>query len=98
MRSSNFLIRSAAERAAQNLPIQGTEADLMKRAMANVSKKLPKGADLIMQVHDSLIVECDEKDTKKVAEILKQEMESVAPELSIKLAVDVTVGDNWGEL
>ena len=98
VRSSNFLIRSAAERAAQNLPIQGTEADLMKRAMANVSKKLPKGADLIMQVHDSLIVECDEKDTKKVAEILKQEMESVAPELSIKLAVDVTVGDNWGEL
>ncbi len=98
VRSSNFLIRSAAERAAQNLPIQGTEADLMKRAMANVSKKLPKGADLIMQVHDSLIVECDEKDTKKVAEILKQEMERVAPELQIKLAVDVTIGANWGEL
>ncbi len=98
VRSSNFLIRSAAERAAQNLPIQGTEADLMKRAMANVSKKLPKGADLIMQVHDSLIVECDEKDTKKVAEILKQEMERVAPELQIKLAVDVTIGTNWGEL
>ncbi len=98
VKSSNFLIRSAAERAAQNMPIQGTEADLMKRAMVNVSKKLPKSASLIMQVHDSLIVECDEQDVEKISTVLKTEMEQVAPELSIKLAVDVTVGDNWGEL
>lgn len=98
VKSSNFLIRSAAERAAGNMPIQGTEADLMKRAMVNVSQKLPDKADLIMQVHDSLIVECDESQTKEVADILKQEMERVAPELKIKLVVDVTVGSNWGEL
>ncbi|MBQ8984940.1 hypothetical protein IJ076_00040 [Candidatus Saccharibacteria bacterium] len=98
VKSSNFLIRSAAERAAQNMPIQGTEADLMKRAMIKVSQKLPKNADIVMQVHDSLIVECDKNDAGKIGEILKQEMESVAPELKIKLAVDVTVGDNWGEL
>ncbi|MBR0423978.1 hypothetical protein IJI79_00520 [Candidatus Saccharibacteria bacterium] len=98
VKSSNFLIRSAAERAAQNMPIQGTEADLMKRAMINVSKKLPKGANLIMQVHDSLIVECDDSETTAITKILKQEMEQVAPELKIKLAVDVTIGDNWGEL
>ena len=98
VRSSNFLIRSAAERAAQNMPIQGTEADLMKRAMINVSQKLPETANLIMQVHDSLIVECDEKDVELATKILKTEMEGVAPELNIKLAVDVTVGDNWGEL
>lgn len=98
VKSSNFLIRQAAERAAQNMPIQGTEADLMKRAMINVDKALPTGAELVMQVHDSLIVECDEKIAKDVAKILQQQMESVAPELKIKLAVDVTIGHNWGEL
>ena len=98
VKSSNFLIRTAAERAAGNMPIQGTEADLMKRAMINIDKKLPKNANLIMQVHDSLIVECDEKDTDEISQILKQEMEQVAPELKVKLAVDVTIGDNWGEL
>ena len=98
VKSSNFIIREAAKRAAGNMPIQGTEADLMKRAMINISQKLPKTADLIMQVHDSLIVECDEKDTAKIGELLKQEMENIAPELPVKLAVDVTVGDNWGML
>lgn len=98
VRSSNFLIRQAAERAAANMPIQGTEADLMKRAMIRISHALPQGAELIMQVHDSLIVECDEKIAPQVGSILKSEMESVAPELAIKLAVDVTTGRNWGEL
>ena len=98
VKSANFLVRQAAERAAQNMPIQGTEADLMKRAMINVDRALPAGAELVMQVHDSLIVECDENISKDVAKILKHEMESVAPELAIKLAVDVTTGHNWGEL
>ena len=98
VKSSNFVIRQAAERAAANMPIQGTEADLMKRAMIKVDQALPKGAELVMQVHDSLIVECDEKVADEVADILKHEMESVAPELPIKLAVEVTIGKNWGEL
>ena len=98
VKSSNFLIRQAAERAAQNMPIQGTEADLMKRAMIKVDQKLPDHADLIMQVHDSLIVECDKSQAKEVAKILKSEMESVAPELDIKLAVEISTGQNWGEL
>ena len=98
VKSTNFIIRQAAERAAANMPIQGTEADLMKRAMINVNKVLPEGAELIMQVHDSLIVECDENIADDVAIILKREMESVAPELAIKLAVEVTIGKNWGEL
>ena len=97
VKSPNFIIRQAAERAAANMPIQGTEADLMKRAMVEVDKALPEGADLIMQVHDSLIVECDETVADDVAKILKEKMESVAPELKIKLAVDVTTGKNWGE-
>ncbi len=98
VKSPNFVIRQSAERAAKNMPIQGTEADLMKRAMLNVYKALPDGADLIMQVHDSLIVECDEAVADTVSSILKREMESVAPELGIKLAVEVTAGHNWGEL
>ena len=98
VKSPNFVIRQAAERAAQNMPIQGTEADLMKRAMIAVDKALPKGADLIMQVHDSLIVECSQDIADEVADILKTNMEAVAPELAIKLAVDVTIGQNWGEL
>ena len=98
VKSPNFLIRQAAERAAANMPIQGTEADLMKRAMIEVDKALPKNADLVMQVHDSLIVECDKKDAENVAKILKEKMESIAPELPVKLAVEVTAGSNWGEL
>ena len=98
VKSSNFLIRTAAERAAQNMPIQGTEADLMKRAMIRVDAALPKGAELVMQVHDSLIVECDADLSDEVGEVLKREMTSVAPELPVQLAVEVTVGNNWGDL
>ena len=96
--SPNFIIRSGAERAAQNMPIQGTEADLMKRAMITLDKKLPKTAAMIMQVHDSIMVECDEADVKTVSALMKTVMENIAPELPIKLAVDVKSGDNWGEL
>ena len=98
VKSSNFVVRQAAERAAQNMPIQGTEADLMKRAMIRVDANLPEGADLILQIHDSMIVECGEEQVEEVSKILKETMEGVAPELPIKLAVEVTVGRNWGEL
>lgn len=98
VKSSNYLIRQAAERAAENMPIQGTEADLMKRAMIVVDQALPENAELVMQVHDSLIVECDKKIATEVAKILKEKMETIAPELDIKLAVEVTTGKNWGEL
>ena len=98
VKSSNFIIRNAAERAAQNMPIQGTEADLMKRAMTFVDKKLPEGAKLVLQIHDSLVVECDQSDEEVVKMILQKEMEGVAPELKIKLKVEVTAGQNLGEL
>ena len=98
VKSSNFVIRMAAERAAQNMPIQGTEADLMKRAMILVDQKLPEGANMVLQIHDSIIVECDEDKADEVSKILQETMENVAPELKIKLAVEVTTGRNWGEL
>ena len=98
VKSSNFIIRNAAERAAQNMPIQGTEADLMKRAMIAVDEKLPEGAKLVLQIHDSLVVECDQGDEEVVKAILQKEMEGVAPELKIRLKVEVTAGQNLGEL
>ena len=98
VQSSNFIIRQAAERAAMNMPIQGTEADLMKRAMIKVDSLLPDGADLVLQIHDSLIIECDESLRDEVSKILQETMEGIAPELKIKLAVEVTTGKNWGEL
>ena len=98
VKSANFVIRMAAERAAQNMPIQGTEADLMKRAMIQIDKKLPEGAKQILQIHDSIIVECDENMVEEISAMLVKTMEEVAPELSIKLVAEVTTGRNWGEL
>ena len=89
---------SSAERAAANMPIQGTEADLMKLAMLQVDKKLTGLGDQILQIHDSILIECLPENADKVAEILRETMENIAPELPVKLEVDVTIGKNWGEL
>ena len=99
--SSNFMVRSGAERAAMNMPIQGTEADLMKLAMVAVDKELAAkvpSAHQLLQIHDSILVECDEADAKQVAAILRETMEGIYPELPVKLDVDATIGQNWGEL
>ncbi len=98
VKSANFIVRTGAERAAQNMPIQGTEADLMKLAMIRLDKELPSGADMIMQVHDSIMVECDKDKVEEVKKILKRVMEGVAPELEVKLAVDVEEGARWSEV
>lgn len=96
--SSNFIVRSAAERAAMNMPIQGTEADLMKLAMIEVEAKLPSGAKQLLQIHDSIMVECRESQKDQVSKILKTTMEKIYPKLPVKLKVDVSTGQNWGEL
>ena len=95
--SSNFMVREMAKRAAQNMPIQGTEADLMKRAMSAVDKKITQAGlgEQILKIHDSILVEASPELAEKVAEILKREMENVAPELKVKLKVDVSIGDSW---
>jgi DNA polymerase I len=98
--SSNFMVRAGAERAAINMPIQGTEADLMKLAMIK-AQDLLKGqhneCNMLLQIHDSILVECPEEVAQNVAKILKDSMEQVY-ELPVRLDVDVTIGDNWGEL
>jgi DNA polymerase I len=96
--SSNFMVREAAKRAAANMPIQGTEADLMKLAMIEVDKQLGNLGKQILQIHDSILVECPVENADKVSDILKTTMENVYPDLGINLRVDVSVGKNWGEL
>ena len=104
IKSSNFMVRAGAERAAANMPIQGTEADLMKRAMLRVDEALagkngePALGVQILQIHDSILVECPKENGDKVAELLQDIMENIAPELQIALKVDVHVGTTWGEL
>jgi DNA polymerase-1 len=97
VKSSNFVVREAAKRAAANMPIQGTEADLMKMAMLEVEQKLEGVGEQILQVHDSILVETPEANAQKVADILKETMENIY-ELEVKLKVDVKTGKNWGEL
>lgn len=96
--SSNYMVRAGAERAAANMPIQGTEADLMKLAMIEVDQRLDGLGKQILQIHDSILIEAPLKNAEKVAELLKSVMENIAPDLGIKLKVDVSIGDNWGKL
>lgn len=130
VRSSNFIVRQAAERQAANMPIQGTEADLMKMAMIRVEERLAAGSlsrttsdtrrfeidksapaesrvsaeardstpSQVLQIHDSILVECPHEQAETVAEMLKETMETIYPDLGIRLDVDVHIGNNWGEV
>lgn len=93
--SSNFQVKSAGRRIAMNAPIQGTASDIMKIAMIRVSNELSKidGANLLLQIHDELIVETDEVYLKKVKEIVSKEMES-ALTLDVPLFVNTKVSES----
>jgi DNA polymerase-1 len=97
LKSSNFIAREAAKRAAINMPIQGTEADLMKLAMLRVEEKLGDLGKQILQIHDSILVECPRENADKVSAILRETMENIHT-LPVKLAVDVSSGNTWGDL
>jgi DNA polymerase I len=97
--SSNFMVRQGAERAAINMPIQGTEADLMKLAMIKAQDYLDDvdGAHMLLQIHDSILVEVPDDQADEIARKLKEIMEGVY-KLPVKLTVDTSIGKNWGEL
>ena len=97
--SSNYQIRSRAERASQNMPLQGTAADIIKLAMIKVYDRLKTenlDAKLIMQVHDELIVDCKKRDADKVGKIVVDEMKN-AVQLSVPLEVDCSVAYRWSD-
>ena len=97
LKSSNFNVRSGAERIALNTPIQGTAADLIKLAMIRVDAALRREfpeAKLILQVHDELIVECPEEIAADVAALVSREMEQVAS-LNVPLTAEAKWGKSW---
>lgn len=96
--STNGMIRSAAERLAVNTPLQGSQADIIKKAMIQVHEALKEEhlAFMILQIHDELIFELPEENVPRVQEIVKTIMENITS-LSVPLAVNIAVGKNWGE-
>ena len=99
LKSSNFNVRSGAERIALNTPIQGTAADIIKIAMLRVEKALSESypqAKLLLQVHDELIVECPEEIAPQVARLVRDEMEQTAV-LSVPLTAEANYGKSWYE-
>jgi len=99
LKSSNFNIRSGAERMTLNTPIQGTAADLIKLAMIKVDAALRENfpeAKLVLQVHDELIVECPEGIAADVAALVSTEMENVA-QLNVPLTAEAKIGKSWFE-
>jgi DNA polymerase-1 len=107
VKSSNFAVREAAYRAAVNMPLQGSAADIMKLAMIKVQENFNQneewrmeneGPRMLLQIHDSILVECPEKEAKAVGEILKTTMENAYTKLPVKFKADISIGKNWGEL
>ncbi|MBO5480034.1 MAG: DNA polymerase I [Clostridia bacterium] len=99
LRASNYNVRSFGERAAMNMPLQGSSADIIKIAMINVYNKLKEGgykAKLVLQVHDELLIDCPKNEADAVAKLLKTEMEQ-AVALQVPLTVDVGQGETWYE-
>ena len=94
LRSRNGQIRAAAERVTVNMPIQGSAADILKRAMIYVAGALLPSAPMILTVHDELLVEAPREEADQVAALLRDQMEGAA-ELIVPLTVDVGIGENW---
>jgi len=101
--SRNTQVRQAAERVAVNLPIQGTAADVLKRAMIDVQAALDRRAAggarparMILTVHDELLFEAPEDEAQEVADLVRDRMEH-AVALSVRLVVDIGIGKNWKE-
>lgn len=97
--SNNYMVRQFGARAAMNTPIQGTAADIMKLAMVNLNKALEEtnlDAKIILQVHDELILEVNEKDKEQAKQLLKECMEN-AVQLTVPLEVEVSEATNWYE-
>jgi DNA polymerase-1 len=98
--SSNFNLRSAAERMAANHPIQGTNADIIKIAMNRIQDEIERRglrSRMILQVHDELIFECPDDEVEEVAQ-LACAMMPASLELSVPVKVDVKAGPNWGDM
>ena len=96
--SSNYIARSAAERMAMNTPLQGSAAEIVKLAMLAVEKRLQgMKSEMILQIHDELIVDAAEEEADEVVAILKEEMENVV-KLRVPLIAEANKAKDWSEL
>ncbi len=102
LESSNFTMRQFAERAAVNMPIQGTAADIMKLAMIEVHRFLKteqiRGCTMVLQVHDELLFEVDEGFLPEITPRIVALMENVAPEITVPLKTEAKAGMNWADM
>ena len=97
--SKNGQIRSAAERVTVNMPIQGTAADILKRAMIDVDAALRRdlpATRMILTVHDELLFEVSSDRVDETVAVVREHMENAA-QLRVPLTVDVGIGPNWNE-
>ena len=97
--STNYQTRSFGERAAMNTPIQGTAADIIKIAMVRTAEALKREglrAQLILQVHDELIVDAPREEAEQAGALLKREMEN-AVHMQVPLTAEVKTGRSWYE-
>jgi DNA polymerase I len=100
LNSRNFQVRAQAERMAMNMPIQGSAADILKKAMIDVHRELPAVAGgkarMILTVHDELLFEAPEEHADETAALVREVMEKAVP-LKVPLTADVGIGENWKE-
>ena len=97
LKSSSYTTRSFGERAAMNMPLQGSSADIIKLAMLAVRRRFQEEglhARLVLQVHDELILDTPEEEAERTAAVLKEEMEG-AVKLEVPLIADVSTGRSW---
>lgn len=80
------------------MPLQGSAADIMKLAMIEVYKQLDTDCKLLLQIHDSILLEVPKAKADKVGEMVKDVMENAYTKLPVKLKTDISHGQNWGEL
>ncbi len=95
IKSQNYIIREQAKRIAMNAPIQGTAADITKIAMVKIEERIKKeklDAKILLQVHDEIIVECNNNIKDKIANILKEEMEKAAV-LQVPIIADIRISE-----
>lgn len=100
LKADNRMIKAAGERAAVNHPVQGSAADMIKKAMVEIDKQFQMSnfkCQMILQVHDELLFECDPKSVEETAKMVKDKMEN-ALKLSVPVLVDLKSGKNWGEM
>jgi len=103
LQAGNKMLKAFGERAATNHPVQGSSADMIKKAMVEIGKEISKkekgknGCQMILQVHDELLFECNPDEVEKIAKMVCEKMEN-ALTLSVPVKVDVKVGKNWGEM